>query len=34
VTCEECGEVGHSGHNCLEFWEDVNYFNNNTNLCP
>jgi hypothetical protein len=19
VTCEECGEVGHSGHNCLEF---------------
>jgi hypothetical protein len=34
MTCEECGEVGHSGRNYLEFWEDVTYFNNNTNFRP
>jgi hypothetical protein len=34
MTCEECEEVGHSGRNCLEFQEDVNYFNNNTNFRP
>jgi uncharacterized coiled-coil protein SlyX len=34
MTYEECGEVGHSGRNCLEFRENVNYFNNNTNFHP
>jgi hypothetical protein len=34
MTCEECGEVGHSDRNYPEFREDVNYFNNNTNFCP
>jgi hypothetical protein len=29
MTCEECGETGHSGNNCLELQEDVNYVNNN-----
>jgi hypothetical protein len=31
MTCEECGDTGHSGSNCLELQEDVNYFNNNSN---
>jgi hypothetical protein len=31
MTCEECGDVGHSGVNCLEFQEDVNYINNKNN---
>jgi hypothetical protein len=34
MTCEECGDVGHSGVNCLEFQEDVNYINNNNNYRP
>jgi hypothetical protein len=34
MTCEECGDVGHSGVNCLEFQEDVNYINNNNNYHP
>jgi hypothetical protein len=34
MTCEECGGTGHSGHNCLEIQEDVNYINNNTNYRP
>jgi hypothetical protein len=28
MTCEECGEIGHSGNNCPELQEDVNYINN------
>jgi hypothetical protein len=28
MTCEECGGTGHSGSNCLELQEDVNYLNN------
>jgi hypothetical protein len=28
MTCEECGETGNSGTNCLELREDVNYINN------
>jgi hypothetical protein len=28
MTCEECGETGHSGNNCPELQEDVNYINN------
>jgi hypothetical protein len=35
MTCEECGENGHSGNICLELHEDVNYIiiiiNNNNN---
>jgi uncharacterized coiled-coil protein SlyX len=29
MTCEECGNIGHSGSNCPELQEDVNYINNN-----
>jgi hypothetical protein len=29
MTCEECGNTGHSGSNCPELQEDVNYINNN-----
>jgi hypothetical protein len=28
MTYEECGDVGHSGNNCLTIQEDVNYINN------
>jgi hypothetical protein len=31
MTCEECGDTRHSGSNCLELQEDVNYLNNNNN---
>jgi hypothetical protein len=31
MTCEECGDTGHSGRNCPELQEDVNYLNNNNN---
>jgi hypothetical protein len=31
MTCEECGDIGHSRSNCLELQEDVNYLNNNNN---
>jgi hypothetical protein len=34
MTCEECGDVGHSGNNCLTIQEDVNYINNNNNYRP
>jgi hypothetical protein len=34
MTCEEYEDVGHSGVNCLEFQEDVNYINNNNNYRP
>ena len=29
ITCEECGEIGHSSNRCPEVHEDVNYINNN-----
>jgi hypothetical protein len=29
MTCEECGDTGHSGSCCPELQEDVNYINNN-----
>jgi hypothetical protein len=29
MTCEECGNTRHSGSNCPELQEDVNYINNN-----
>jgi hypothetical protein len=31
MTCEECGDTRHSGSNCPELQEDVNYHNNNNN---
>jgi hypothetical protein len=31
MTCEECGDTGHSGSNCLRLQEDINYLNNNNN---
>jgi hypothetical protein len=35
MICEECGDTGHSGSNCPELQEDVNYLNNNCNYyCP
>jgi hypothetical protein len=34
MTYEECGGTGHTGSNCLEVQEDVNYINNNTNYHP
>jgi hypothetical protein len=29
MTCEVCGNTGHSGNNCPETQEDVNFVNNN-----
>jgi hypothetical protein len=29
MTCEECGNIGHSGNNYPETQEDVNFINNN-----
>ena len=29
MTCEEYGNTGHSGNNCPEIHEDVNFVNNN-----
>jgi hypothetical protein len=29
MTNEECGNTGHSGSQCLELEEDMNYINNN-----
>jgi hypothetical protein len=34
MTCKECGDTGHSGSNCPELQEDVNYINNNNNYRP
>jgi hypothetical protein len=34
MTCEECGDTGHSGSNCPKLKEDVNYINNNNNYRP
>jgi hypothetical protein len=34
MTCEECGGTSHSGSNCPEIQEDVNYINNNFNNRP
>jgi len=31
MTCEECGETGHTGTNYLGLREDMNYINNNNN---
>ena len=29
MTCEECGNTRHSGNDCTETHEDVNFINNN-----
>jgi hypothetical protein len=29
MTCEECGNTGHSGNNFPKIHKDVNYINNN-----
>ena len=29
MTCEVCGNTGHSGNSCPETQEDVNFVNNN-----
>jgi hypothetical protein len=34
MTCEECGYTRHSGSNCPELQEDVNYLNNNNYYGP
>jgi hypothetical protein len=35
VTCEECGETGHMGINCLTVPQDVNFIgNSNSGFCP
>jgi hypothetical protein len=31
VTCEECGEIGHMGINCLMVLQDVNFIGNSNN---
>jgi hypothetical protein len=28
MTCEVCGDVGHSGNNCLETREEASHINN------
>ena len=34
MTCEECGNTGHSGKSCLETQDDVNFVNNNNYYRP
>jgi hypothetical protein len=35
MTCEVCGNIGHSGSHCPETHEDVMYMNiNNNGYCP
>ena len=34
MTCEECGNTGHTGKNCPDLEEKVNYINNNNNYRP
>ena len=34
MTCEVCGNTGHSGSNCPKIHEDVNFVNNNNYFCP
>jgi hypothetical protein len=31
MTCEVCGNVGHSGNDCLETREEANFINNGNN---
>jgi hypothetical protein len=34
MTCEECGNTGHSGSQCPQLEEDVNYINNTNQYHP
>ena len=34
MTCEECGDYGHSAASCPTLQEDVNFINNNTYYHP
>jgi hypothetical protein len=34
MTCEECGDVGHSENNCPTIQEYVNYIKNNNFYHP
>jgi hypothetical protein len=34
MTCEECGNTGHSGSQCPQLDEDMNYINNNNQYRP
>jgi hypothetical protein len=34
MTCEVCGELGHSGHHCPETHEDLNFVNNDNGFHP
>jgi hypothetical protein len=34
MTCEECGNTGHSRSQCPQLEEDVNYINNNNQYRP
>jgi hypothetical protein len=34
MTCEECGNTGHSGSQCPQLEEDVNYIDNNNQYHP
>jgi hypothetical protein len=34
LTCEECGNTGHSRSQCPQLEEDVNYINNNNQYRP
>jgi hypothetical protein len=34
MTCEFCGNIGHSGNHCPETQEDVMYMNDNNNGYP
>ena len=34
MTCEECGDTGHSSNRCPTLQEDVSYLNNNNYNCP
>jgi hypothetical protein len=33
MTCEECGDTGHSGDNYPKIHDDVNFVNNNNYYC-
>jgi hypothetical protein len=34
MTCEECGDTGHSGDNCPKIRDDVTFVNNNNYYHP
>jgi hypothetical protein len=34
MTCEECGNTGHTDKSCPETMEDLNFINNNNNYRP